>query len=68
MLYKNSDPAESKRSKELGSPMRIPAFKLQSWQLLAATLSKLISGLQFTTNTIISPTQQDCWNTVSTQC
>lgn len=45
MPYKDSDAAESKLGKGLASPVRMPVFKSQLYNLVAAALSKLISGL-----------------------
>lgn len=55
MPYKDGDAAESKLGKGLASPVRMPVFKSQLYNVVAAALSKLISGLQFPTNTIILP-------------
>ena len=49
MLHKDRDAAGSELSERLSSPVRMPVFKSQLYNLLAAILSKLISGLQFTT-------------------
>lgn len=57
MLHKDRDAVGSELSERLSSPVGMPVFKSQLYRLLAAILSKLMSGIQFTTMlTIILPT------------
>lgn len=68
MLYKDSHAAESQFSEGLGFPVRMPVFKSQLSNLLATTLNKFISGLQFTPRlTIILLPNRTVSTQISTQ-